>query len=172
MLAGFVPDFDATAVARLRDAGAVIVGKTVTTSSRMGRTSRRRATRGTRTAIPAARVRGRVSAVAVRSAFGALGSDSGASIRVPGSVNGVIGVKPTFGRISRYGVIGMSPSLDHVGPLARTVEDAALLLGAVAGYDAADPRRFICLPRTSRSSAAASTACGSASSATTTSRIS
>src|SRR5581483_11318702 len=76
--------------------------------------------------------------VAVGSAFAAIGTDTGGSIRVPAAVNGVVGLKPTFGLVSRYGVFPMSPSLDTVGPLARKAEDCALLLEAIAGHDARD----------------------------------
>ena len=136
--AGFAPAFEATAVQRLREAGAVIVGKTVTHEFAYGQDVPPTRNAWNQECYPGGSSAGSGVAVAVRSAFGALGSDTGASIRIPGSVNGVVGVKPTFGRVSRHGVVGMSPSLDHVGPLARTVEDAALLLGAVAGHDPAD----------------------------------
>jgi aspartyl-tRNA(Asn)/glutamyl-tRNA(Gln) amidotransferase subunit A len=139
VLAGFAPTFDATAVHRLREAGAVIVGKTVTHEFAYGQDVPPTRNAWNQECYPGGSSAGSGVAVAVRSAFGALGSDTGASIRIPGSVNGVVGVKPTFGRVSRHGVVGMSPSLDHVGPLARTVEDAALVLGAVAGHDPADP---------------------------------
>jgi aspartyl-tRNA(Asn)/glutamyl-tRNA(Gln) amidotransferase subunit A len=138
VLDGFSPDFDATVVRRLRDAGAVIVGKTVTHEFAYGQDVPPTRNAWNQYCYPGGSSAGSGVAVAVRSAFGAIGTDTGASIRIPGSVNGVVGVKPTFGRVSRHGVVGMSPSLDHVGPLARTVEDAALLLGAVAGYDSAD----------------------------------
>ena len=138
VFAGFAPAFDATAVRRLREAGAVIVGKTVTHEFAYGQDVPPTRNAWNQECYPGGSSAGSGVAVAVRSAFGALGSDTGASIRIPGSVNGVVGVKPTFGRVSRHGVVGMSPSLDHVGPLARTVEDAALLLGAVAGHDPAD----------------------------------
>jgi aspartyl-tRNA(Asn)/glutamyl-tRNA(Gln) amidotransferase subunit A len=139
VLAGFVPDFDAEAVRRLRDAGAVVVGKTVTHEFAYGQDVPPTRNAWNQACYPGGSSAGSGVAVAVRSAFGALGSDTGASIRIPGSVNGVVGVKPTFGRVSRHGVVGMSPSLDHVGPLARTVEDAALILNAIAAYDARDP---------------------------------
>src|SRR4029077_10553673 len=77
-------------------------------------------------------------AVAVGSAFGAIGTDTGGPTRVPASVNGVVGLKPTFGRVSKYGVFPMSPSLDTVGPLTRTAEDCALMLGVIAGSDKQD----------------------------------
>jgi aspartyl-tRNA(Asn)/glutamyl-tRNA(Gln) amidotransferase subunit A len=139
VLAGFVPNFDATAVRRLREAGAVIVGKTVTHEFAYGQDVPPTRNAWNQDCYPGGSSAGSGVSVAVRSAFCAVGSDTGASIRIPGSVNGVVGVKPTFGRVSRHGVVGMSPSLDHVGPLARTIEDAALLLGVIAGHDAADP---------------------------------
>src|SRR5204862_184806 len=70
--------------------------------------------------------------------FGAIGTDTGGSVRVPAFVNGIVGLKPTFGRVSRYGVVPLGASLDHVGPLARTVRDTALILHAIAGYDGYD----------------------------------
>jgi aspartyl-tRNA(Asn)/glutamyl-tRNA(Gln) amidotransferase subunit A len=77
-------------------------------------------------------------AVTVRSAFGAIGTDTGGSIRVPASMENIVGLKPTFGRVSRYGIVPLSASLDHAGPLTRTVEDCALMLGAIASHDPMD----------------------------------
>lgn len=138
VLAGFVPDYDATVVARLRTAGAVIVGKTVTHEFAYGQNIPPTRNAWDTACYPGGSSAGSGAAVAARSAFGAIGTDTGGSVRLPAAVNGVVGLKPTFGRVSRYGVVPMSASLDHVGPLARTVEDCALLLGAVAGRDPHD----------------------------------
>jgi aspartyl-tRNA(Asn)/glutamyl-tRNA(Gln) amidotransferase subunit A len=78
-------------------------------------------------------------AVSVRSAFAAIGTDTGGSIRIPAAINGIVGLKPTYGRVSRAGVVALATSLDHVGPLTRTVEDCAIVLQAIAGHDRADP---------------------------------
>jgi len=139
VLEGFRPDYDATAVQKLREAGAVIVGKTVTHEFAYGQDVPPTRNAWNQACYPGGSSAGSGVAVAVRSAFGAVGTDTGASIRIPASVNGVVGLKPTFGRVSRHGVIGMSFSLDHVGPLARTVEDCALLLQELAGPDSGDP---------------------------------
>jgi aspartyl-tRNA(Asn)/glutamyl-tRNA(Gln) amidotransferase subunit A len=138
LMEGFIPDHDAAVVADLKHAGAVIVGKTVTHEFAYGQD-----TPPTRNAWDLRRYPGGSSAgsgvsVAVGSAFAAIGTDTGGSIRVPASVNAVVGLKPTFGLVSRYGVFPMSPSLDTVGPLARTAEDCALLLEAIAGHDPRD----------------------------------
>jgi aspartyl-tRNA(Asn)/glutamyl-tRNA(Gln) amidotransferase subunit A len=129
---------DATVVARLRAAGAVIVGKTVTHEFAYGQNVPPTRNPWSLDSYPGGSSAGSGVAVAVRSAFAAIGTDTGGSIRIPASVNGVVGLKPTFGRVSRAGVIQMSPSLDHVGPLARTVGDCALVQQAIAGFDPAD----------------------------------
>jgi aspartyl-tRNA(Asn)/glutamyl-tRNA(Gln) amidotransferase subunit A len=138
VLEGFVPDHDATVVRRLKEGGAVIVGKTVTHEFAYGQD--RPATRNAwnTDCYPGGSSAGSGVAVAVGSAFAAVGTDTGGSIRVPASVNGVVGLKPTYGRVSRYGVIPMSPTLDNAGPMARTAEDCALMLGVIAGYDPYD----------------------------------
>jgi aspartyl-tRNA(Asn)/glutamyl-tRNA(Gln) amidotransferase subunit A len=137
----FVPDVDAACVVRLREAGAVIVGKTVTHEFAYA------AERGdgpeTRNPwrpgfLPGGSSAGSAAATAARSAFGALGTDTAGSIRGPSSWNGVVGLKPTYGRVSRHGVIPLSPSLDHVGAMARTVADCAALFAAMSGSDPRD----------------------------------
>jgi len=136
--AGFIPAYDATVVRRLADAGAVIPGKTVTHEFAYGVNTPPTRTAWDLTCYPGGSSTGSGVSVSVRSSFGALGTDTGGSIRVPAFVNGIVGLKPTFGRVSRYGVVPLAASLDHVGPLTRTVEDCAILLQALAGYDAFD----------------------------------
>ncbi len=137
-LAGFLPSYDAAVVERLRDAGAVIVGKTVTHELAYGVNVPPTRNAWDPACYPGGSSAGSGAAVAARSAFGAIGTDTGGSIREPATLNGVVGLKPTFGLVSRYGIVPLSPSLDHAGPLARTVEDCALLLQALAGYDPRD----------------------------------
>ena len=138
VLANFVPEHDATVVRKLREAGAVIVGKTVTHEFAYGQDVPPTRNAWDQSCYPGGSSAGSGVAVSVRSANGAIGTDTGASIRIPASVNGVVGLKPTYGRVSRHGVVGMSFSLDHVGPIARTVEDCALLLQEIVGHDPAD----------------------------------
>jgi aspartyl-tRNA(Asn)/glutamyl-tRNA(Gln) amidotransferase subunit A len=139
VMEGFVPDHDSTVVARLKKAGAVLVGKTVTHEFAYGQNVPPTRNPWDLRCYPGGSSAGSGVAVAVGSAFGAIGTDTGGSIRVPASVNGVVGLKPTFGRVSKYGVFPMSPSLDTVGPLTRTAEDCALMLGVIAGHDRRDP---------------------------------
>jgi aspartyl-tRNA(Asn)/glutamyl-tRNA(Gln) amidotransferase subunit A len=139
VLEGFVPDRDATVVERLRAAGAVIAGKTVTHEFAYGQDVPPTRNPWDTRCYPGGSSAGSGVAVAVGSAAGAIGTDTGGSIRVPASVNGVVGLKPTYGRVSRAGVFPMSPTLDSVGPMTRTAEDCAVLLGAIAGHDPRDP---------------------------------
>jgi len=139
VMEGFVPEHDATVVTRLKEGGAVIVGKTVTHEFAYGQDIPPTRNPWDTECYPGGSSAGSGVAVAVGSAFGAIGTDTGGSIRVPASVNGVVGLKPTYGRVSRYGVFPMSPTLDTVGPLTRTAEDCALMLGVIAGYDERDP---------------------------------
>jgi Asp-tRNA(Asn)/Glu-tRNA(Gln) amidotransferase A subunit family amidase len=138
VLEGFVPDTDATVVERLREAGAVLVGKTVTHEFAYGQNVPPTRNPWDLRCYPGGSSAGSGASVAVGSAFGAIGTDTGGSIRAPAAVNGVVGLKPTHGRVSRVGVVPMSPTLDTVGPLTRTVRDCAIMLGAIAGGPSSD----------------------------------
>ena len=143
ILSNFVPPYDGTAVARLKKAGAVIVGKTNMDEFAMGSSTENSAFAVTRNpwsldCVPGGSSGGSAAAVAADQCIAALGTDTGGSIRQPAACCGVVGLKPTYGRVSRYGVIAFASSLDQVGPLAKDVTDCALLLEAVAGHDPAD----------------------------------
>ena len=136
--AEFVSTYDATSVARLKEAGAIVLGKAVTTEFATGDPSPTR-NPWDPAHTPGGSSSGSAVSVAARMAPAATGSQTGGSVCRPASYNGIVGLKPTYGRISRYGVVPVSWSLDTVGILVRTVEDAAILLGVMAGHDAHDP---------------------------------
>jgi aspartyl-tRNA(Asn)/glutamyl-tRNA(Gln) amidotransferase subunit A len=140
-LLDFVPDHDATHVRRLSEAGMILIGKTNTTEFACGALDVFGVHRNPwdLSRYAGGSSGGSASALAAGLAVAATGSDTGGSIRVPASFCGIVGVKPTFGRVSRYGVIPLSWSMDHVGPMGRTVGDCALLLTAMAGHDPFDP---------------------------------
>jgi aspartyl-tRNA(Asn)/glutamyl-tRNA(Gln) amidotransferase subunit A len=139
VLEGWIPEYDATVIERLRSAGAVVIGKTHTHEFAYGVNIPPTRNPWRLDCYPGGSSAGSGVSVAVRSAFGAIGTDGGGSIRCPASVNSVVGLKPTNGRVSRRGVIPMSATFDTVGPLTRTVDDNALMLTAMAGYDRRDP---------------------------------
>jgi aspartyl-tRNA(Asn)/glutamyl-tRNA(Gln) amidotransferase subunit A len=143
ILGNFVPPYNGTAVAKLKEQGAVILGKLNMDEFAMGSSNENSAFGPVRNpwnadCVPGGSSGGSAACVAARQAVATLGTDTGGSIRQPASHCGVVGLKPTYGRVSRYGVIAYASSLDQVGPITRDVEDCAMLLGAVAGYDPAD----------------------------------
>lgn len=139
VLDDYIPDRDAAAVERLRAAGSALVAKTNTHEFAYGTFTPPTRNPWDVSRVPGGSSGGSAVGVAVGYFLGALGSDTGGSIRIPAACCGVTGLKPTYGLVSRYGVIALSWSYDHAGPIARTVEDCALMLDGLAGYDPRDP---------------------------------
>src|SRR3984893_19590145 len=143
ILANYRAMYDATVIRKLRAAGAIPFGKMNMDEFAMGSSTENSSVKPTRnpwdlSRVPGGSSGGSAAAVAADAAFGALGTDTGGSIRQPAALSGVVGVKPTYGRVSRFGVTAFASSLDQVGPLTKTVRDAAMIMNAIAGHDPLD----------------------------------
>jgi len=143
ILKGFIPPYDATVANKLKKTGAVLIGKTNQDAFAHGSSTENSDFFSTKNPwdlgrVPGGSSGGSAAAVAADECVGAIGTDTGGSIRQPASLCGVVGLKPTYGRVSRYGVIAMASSLDVVGPMTKSVKDSAILLEAIAGRDKLD----------------------------------